>query len=143
MRCERGAGIISSTGVGELTYAGETVAASFVDSHCTVPRPSQPPEVLFARSVIPLDIEAGQLTASTGAGTLTFAYRAPGVFKGDLTLVGPNMHTFNGPYATTGGTGAFEGASGNGHFGGSAGGEGGPAGIGGSITIKGSLRLSD
>jgi hypothetical protein len=139
---DRGAALLSTTGVGKLTYAGHTVDVTIAQSHCTLPRPPQPPEELFARKVTPLDIEAGQMTIHSSSGDLSLYYRAPGVLKGDLTLVGYNMHTFNGPYAVTGGTGAFTGASGDGHLAGYAGGQGGPAGLTGAGTLFGSLRLA-
>lgn len=141
---ERGAAIVTSTGgSGELTYQGRTVRVTVNQSHCSLPRPhAKTMADLFARTVTPIDIESGRMAIISSSGDLTLNYRAPGVFKGDLTFVGYNVHTFNGPYTITGGTGLFTGASGNGHLQGIAeGGQGAPV-SGGEGTLNGSLRLA-
>lgn len=140
---ERGGGLVTATGgSGELTYQGRTISVTVDQSHCSLPRPHEKSVAdLLARTVTPIDIEAGQMAITSASGELDLTYRAPGVFKGDLTFVGYNLHTFNGPYAITGGTHEFASATGNGHLHGFAeGGEGAPV-TGGEGTLNGSLRL--
>ncbi len=140
----RQAAILSAVGgVGELTYQGQTYAATVDQSHCSLPLPhTSSPADLLARDVTPIDIEAGRMTITTSVGQLFVNYRAPGVFRGDLTFVGYNKHVFNGPYTVTGGTGLFANAAGDGHLHGFAeGGAGAPV-TGGLGTLNGSLRLA-
>jgi hypothetical protein len=78
------------------------------------------------------------MTLAAPGGTLEIAYEAPGVVHGPV-LLGPNVHTANGPYTITGGTGIFEGATGHGHFGATGVFDGSVFDI--NLTLNGSLQL--
>jgi hypothetical protein len=122
--------IVQSVLMGVFTseaYTGPVTASS---EHCSLLL------VVTEHDLAVIQIDAGVLTLRTPGGDELYAtYKAPGVFTGDLTLVGPNQHRANGPYTITGGTGVFSGASGHGHLGILGGSEG------GTWELNGSLRL--
>ncbi len=122
--------IVQSAQSGVLTseaYTGPVTASS---EHCSLLL------VVTEHDLAVIQIDAGELTLVTPDGDeLYAAYKAPGVFTGDLTLVGPSQHRANGPYTITGGIGVFAGASGHGHLGIFADSEA------GTWEMNGSLRL--
>ena len=125
--------ILQSAGTGTMTSEAYTGPITISESHCSMVL------AVSEHQVAVVLIRAGRLTAVTpGGDTLTVAYRAPGVFKGDLTLVGARLHVANGPYTVTGGTGVLAGASGHGHI--HVFDDGGPT---GSLTLNGSLAVAD
>lgn len=137
-RCPPGSpqGIVRSSGSGTLTSEVYTGDVAITDEHCTLllaARSDGELAVAYIRAAV-LELEA----LDPPGGTLTIAYSAPGVIKGDL-FAGPNVHTLNGPYTITEGTGGFAGATGHGHVSGSAEFTGVAYNI--SITLNGSLAL--
>jgi hypothetical protein len=106
--------IVGGTASGQMVSDVYTGPITVTDQHCTLLR------LANAQTAV-ASIHSGQMTieATEGPGTLEITYKAPGVMHGDA-FFGPNVHTFNGPYTITGGTGIFAGATGHGHLGGSA-----------------------
>jgi hypothetical protein len=121
--------ILRSAGSGTLASAAYTGPVTFTAEHCTVI------VVVTEHAQAVVRIRAGLMTITTpGGDTLSLAYEAPGVFRGDLFLVGPREHVGNGPYTITGGTGVFAGATGHGHM--NVQDQGGPT---APLTLNGSL----
>lgn len=119
-------------------YSGTLQTLS--DQHCSVPRPPVSTWIDGTRKVTPIELEAGHMVLATPSGDELFLdYRAPGVIKGDL--FGLNTHTFNGPYTITGGTGIFEGATGQGNVSGEV--EATATGFTGGWTMHGTMSLPD
>ena len=106
--------IVGGTASGEMTSEVYTGPITLVGEHCTLLVKIRNDGLL---SVAHIRLGEMTLLATEAVGTLEMAFKAPGVIHGDVFL-GPNVHTYNGPYRITGGTGIFEGATGHGHIGG-------------------------
>lgn len=136
---ERGALLLRTVETVEVqtrVYSG--TMHSVTDQHCSVPRPPMSKWIDGSKKVIPIQLEAGQMTLRTPSGDLLYiSYRAPGVIKGDL--FGLNTHTFHGPYTITGGTGVFAGATGHGSLAGQV--LGTATGYTGGWEMHGTLRV--
>jgi hypothetical protein len=108
-------GIVGGTASGEMTSEVYTGPFTLTDEHCTL--------LVNIRNdgqLAVAHVRLGEMTLAVPGGTLEIAYEAPGVIHGPVFL-GPNVHTGNGPYTITGGTGIFDGATGHGHFSGTGG----------------------
>jgi hypothetical protein len=103
-------GIVGGTASGEMTSEVYTGPLTATDEHCTLLV-----NVTNDGQLAVAHVRLGEMTLAAPGGTLEIAYEAPGVIHGPVFL-GPNVHTGNGPYTITGGTGIFEGATGHGHF---------------------------
>ena len=124
--------IVQSEQSGVLTSGAYTGPVTASSEHCSLLL------VVTEHELAVIRIDAGVLTLVTPDGDeLHATYKAPGVFTGDLTLVGPSQHRANGPYTITGGTGIFAGASGHGHLGILADSEGGTWDLNGSLELPG------
>ncbi len=122
--------IVQTAGSGVLTSEAYTGPVAYSSEHCTLLLVVTEHDLAVTRA------DAGELTLVKPDGDeLYAAYKQPGVFTGDLTLVGPSQHRANGPYTITGGTGIFAGASGHGHVFGLG------QGVGVTLEMNGSLQL--
>jgi hypothetical protein len=133
-RCPPGSpqAILQIAGSGVLTSEAYAGPVEFSEEHCSLLL------VVTNHDLAVGYIRAGLMTMVTpGGDTLSFAYKLPGVFTGDLTLVGPSEHSANGPFTITGGTGIFAGASGHGHVGGLADSTSAGIGLNGSLQLPG------
>ncbi len=106
--------IVGGSASGEMRSGVYTGPFTLTDEHCTRLVNIRNDGLL---SVAHIRLGEMTLTATEAEGTLEISYKAPGVIHGDV-FVGPNVHTYNGPYTVTGGTGIFDGATGHGHIGG-------------------------
>ena len=104
--------IVGATASGEMTSEVYTGPFTMTEEHCTLLV-----NITNDGQLAVAHVRLGEMTLAAPGGTLEIAFEAPGVIHGPVFL-GPNVHTSNGPYTITGGTGIFEGATGHGHIGG-------------------------